>query len=130
MVIDASALLALLLNEADAQSLAAAIARDPKRFVSPVSALESAIVIEARKGPAGGRELDLLIHTARLEVVGMSPEQMEIARACYRQFGKGRHPARLNLGDCCSYALARFSGEPLLFKGEDFSKTDIPAVCV
>lgn len=128
MVIDASALLALLLGEPEAAAMAAAIAADPRRLLTPVSALEAGIVIEARKGPSGGRELDLLLHKARIDVVGMNADQWEIARDCYRTFGKGRHPARLNLGDCCSYALARYSGEPLLFKGDDFGLTDIGVV--
>lgn len=128
MVIDSSALIAILLGEPEAEALARAIARDPVRLISTFSALETGIVIEVRKGEAGGREFDLLLHRARIEIVPMNVEQYEIAREAWRIYGKGRHPAGLNIGDCCSYALAKYSGEPLLFKGEDFSKTDVLAV--
>jgi len=121
-------LIAILLGEPEAEALARAIARDPVRLISTFSALETGIVIEVRKGEAGGREFDLLLHRARIEIVPMNVEQYEIAREAWRIYGKGRHPAGLNIGDCCSYALAKYSGEPLLFKGEDFSKTDVPAV--
>ncbi len=125
MVIDASALLAILLGEPEAKALAEAIAGDPKRLVGAVSALEAAIVIHARKGAAGVRELDLLMHTARVTVVSLDADQVLLARSAYEKFGRGHHPAALNLGDCCSYALARASGERLLFKGNDFAQTDL-----
>ena len=125
MVIDTSAVLAILLQEPEAVALADSLEQDPMRLMSAVSLLESAIVIEARKGPAGGRELDLLLHRGRIEVVSFNSEQAEIAREAWLRFGKGRHPAGLNLGDCCSYALSRSSGEPLLFKGADFARTDV-----
>lgn len=125
MVVDSSALVAILLEESEADRLSACLSQDPKRLISSVSLLESSIVLEARKGPAAGRELDLFIHAARLEIVPFNPAQAEIARFAYRTFGKGRHPAGLNLGDCCSYALAQHSGESLLCKGEDFPKTDV-----
>ncbi|HQN17510.1 MAG TPA: type II toxin-antitoxin system VapC family toxin [Syntrophobacteraceae bacterium] len=125
MVIDTSALVAILLGEPEAETIAWAIAADPKRLISTFTALETAIVIEAKKGESGGRELDLLLHQARIEMVPMTAEQFEMARSAWRKFGKGRHPAGLNIGDCCSYALAKCSGEPLLFKGDDFSQTDI-----
>lgn len=127
MVIDSSAILAILLGEIEAESMARAIAADGRRLTSVVSVLESAIVIEARKGPDGTQALDQLLQRSRVEISAMNAEQLEIARNAYSRFGKGHHPARLNLGDCCSYALARYSGEPLLFKGEDFVATDIPA---
>ncbi len=125
MVIDTSALVAILLGEAEAEPFALAIAGDPKRLISTFTALETAIVIEAKKGESGGRELDLLLHQARIEMVPMTAEQFEIARSAWRRYGKGRHPAGLNIGDCCSYALAKCADEPLLFKGDDFSQTDI-----
>jgi len=127
MVIDTSALIAILLNEAEAEAFAKAIAADPKRLISAFNLLETAIVIEAKKGEAGGIELDLLLHRARIETVAMSAEQTELARTAWRVYGKGNHPAGLNIGDCCAYALAKYSGEPLLFKGEDFALTDIPS---
>lgn len=128
MVIDTSALLAILLAEPEAERFARAIAADPRRLVSAASAFEAAIVLLARKGPAGVRELDLLTHAADLTVVGFDEEQVGIARRAYETYGKGRHPAGLNLGDCTSYALARTSGEPLLCKGSDFPQTDL-ALC-
>ncbi len=128
MVIDSSALVAILVNEPEARVMAEAVAADPKRLVSTVSVLETGIVIEARYGPAGGRELDLLLHRCRMDVVPLTSEQVELAREAYRQFGKGSHAAGLNLGDCAAYALARSTGEPLLFKGNDFSQTDLRIV--
>ena len=127
MVIDTSALVAILLGEPEALAFAEAMAADPKRLVSVFSLLETGIVIEAKKGDMGGRELDLLIHRANIEVVAMDPGQADLARSAWRSFGKGRHPAGLNIGDCCAYALSKYSGEPLLFKGDDFSRTDISA---
>jgi len=82
-------------------------------------------VIESKKGESGGRELDLLFHKVGIEIVPVNEEQFELARQAWRDSGKGRHPAGLNMGDCCSYALSKYSGEPLLFKGDDFSKTDV-----
>lgn len=125
MVIDTSALIAILLGEPDAEAFAMAIANDPKKLIGAFSALEVSIVIEAKKGEAGGRELDLLLHRSQIEIVAMDSEQAELARIAWRNFGKGHHPAGLNIGDCCSYALSKSSGEPLLFKGNDFSKTDL-----
>jgi len=128
MVIDSSAIIAILLGEPEAETFAQAIVRDPKRLMSAFSALETGIVIEAKKGEAGGREFELLLHRAKIEIIPFDLEQYEIAMEAWRKYGKGRHPAGLNIGDCCSYALAKYSGEPLLFKGEDFSRTDIPSV--
>jgi ribonuclease VapC len=128
MVIDSSALLALLLGEADAAAIARAIAADVRRLASAFTVLEASIVIETKKGEAAGRELDLLLHRSDIDVVVMDAGQVELARSAYRKYGRGRHPAGLNVGDCCSYALARSTGEPLLFKGGDFAQTDIPRV--
>jgi ribonuclease VapC len=125
MVVDTSAIVAILLDEPEAESFAKRIAADPKRLISALSALEAAIVLQARKGPAGVRELDLLLHSTGMDVVSLDVDQVQLARSAYERFGKGRHPAALNLGDCCSYALARSTGEPLLFKGNDFSQTDL-----
>jgi ribonuclease VapC len=128
MVIDTSALIAILCDEPEAPSIEATIEADPVRLLSAASYLETSIVIESRFGEPGGRELDLLIREAGIEVVAVSPEQSEIARAAYRQFGRGRHPAGLNFGDCFSYALSVATGEPLLFKGDDFAKSDARTV--
>lgn len=86
------------------------------------------IVIESKKGEDGARELDLLLRQIQAEIIAMNSVQTEAARKAWRDFGKGRHPAALNIGDCCAYALAKVTGEPLLFKGDDFSKTDISLV--
>jgi Uncharacterized protein conserved in bacteria len=113
------------LNEADAEVFAAALAASPTRHISAVSALEAAIVIETRKGPEGVAVLDELLAAAQFEIVALDESQYRLAREAYSRFGKGRHPAGLNFGDCCAYALARQRNEPLLFKGNDFGKTDI-----
>lgn len=128
MVIDTSALLAILFGEPEAEDFARAIADDPRPLVSAFSVLESAVVLLVRKGVDGPSLLDALIQAARLRTVSMNADQAVIARSAYTRFGKGRHPAGLNLGDCCSYALARASGEPLLFKGKDFAQTDVALV--
>ncbi|MGA2403453.1 MAG: type II toxin-antitoxin system VapC family toxin [Syntrophobacteraceae bacterium] len=127
MVIDTSALVAILLGEPEAETFALAIAGDPKRLISAFTAIETGIVIETKKGESGGRELDLLLHQARIVIVPVTAEQFEIARSAWRKYGRGRHPAGLNIGDCCSYALAKCAGEPLLFEGNDFPQTDIKA---
>jgi ribonuclease VapC len=127
MVIDTSALIAILFGEPEALSFTRAIADESRKMISSFNALEAGIVVEARKGEAGGRELDLLMHRARIEIVAMNADQAELARAAWRKYGKGNHPAGLNIGDCCAYALAKYSGEPLLFKGNDFNQTDIRA---
>jgi ribonuclease VapC len=128
MVLDTSALLAVLLNEVEAPAFRLAIETDPIRLLSAASLVETSIVIEARVGEAGGRELDLLLHKAAIEVVAVDAEQAEIARHAFRNFGKGRHTAGLNYGDCFSYALAQSAGEPLLCKGDDFRKTDLTVI--
>lgn len=125
MVLDTSALVALLLDEPEAETFCRAVDDDETREVSAATLLETAIVIEAKKGEAGGRELDLLMHTAGITVIAVDAEQVAAARRAYRRFGKGRHAAGLNFGDLFAYALARTSGQPLLFKGDDFAKTDI-----
>ncbi len=128
MVIDSSALVAMLSDEPEARRFEAAIEGDPVRLMSTGSYLEAAIVIETRFGEAGGRELDLWLHRAGVELVGVDADQADAARAAYRRYGKGRHRAALNFGDCFSYALAKISGESLLFKGNDFGHTDITLV--
>jgi ribonuclease VapC len=121
-------LLALLLDEPEAEDFRAAVEEDTTLLVSAATLLETALVIEARKGEPGGRELDLLIQKADVVVVPVDAEHVAEARRAYRRFGKGRHAAGLNFGDVFAYALARTAGEPLLFKGDDFAKTDINRV--
>ena len=128
MVLDTSALLALLLDEPEAEEFRAAVEEDTTRLLSAATLLETALVIEARKGEPGGRELDSLIQKAEIVVVAVDTEHVSAARRAYRRFGKGRHTAGLNFGDVFAYALARTSGEPLLFKGDDFAKTDVGRV--
>jgi len=128
MVIDSSAIIAVLLNEVNAAHIAQAIESSSQRLLSAANLLEASIVIESRKGEAGGRELDLLLYRAAIEVVAVDQDQAEIARIAWRRFGKERHPAGLNYGDCFAYALARARQLPLLFQGDDFSRTDIDGV--
>jgi ribonuclease VapC len=105
--------------------IAEAIRDDRRRLISAASALETAMVVESELGEAGARELDRLLAVTAIEIVAFTPEQPEIAGAAFRRFGKGRHPAALDFGDRMSYALARLTGEPLLFNGNDFSRTDL-----
>ena len=125
MVIDTSALVAWFEREPAAARIAERLGQADELGVSAVSLVEAGIVLEARRGEAAGRELDLFIHRLGVKIVAVDEDQAEIARAAYRQFGKGRHAAALNFGDCFAYALAASSGQPLLFVGEDFAKTDI-----
>ena len=124
MVVDTSALVAVLFDEPERARFAQAIAADHRRLVSAATLVETSIIVEARRGESAGRELDLLLHRAGVVTVAVDAEQAEAARRAWRRYGKGRHKAGLNYGDCFSYALAQVSGEPLLFKGDDFPLTD------
>jgi len=124
MVIDTSALAAIAFREPERQTFLAAIVADGQRLVSAGTILETGMVIEGRQGEAGGREFDLFAVRVGLQVVPFDAEQADLARSAWRKYGKGRHPAGLNFGDCFSYALAKATGEPLLAKGTDFAKTD------
>ena len=128
MVVDSSALLAILLNEPDAEPIRRAFDRDDVRVLSAATLLEVSMVIESRKGESGGRDLDLLISKSKIEVIPVDESQVDEARRAWRRFGRGRHPAGLNYGDLFSYALARTTGQPLLFKGNDFARTDVGRV--
>ena len=128
MVVDTSAIAAILFAEGEAERFSEAIMDDPLRLISAGTALECSLVIESALGEAGGRELDLLLLRAGIEIIPFNAEQLTVARHAFRSFGKGQHPAGLNYGDCFSYALSMTSGEPLLFKGEDFAKTDVQRV--
>jgi ribonuclease VapC len=114
--------------EPDAARIAQAIESDPVRLLSAATLVESSIALEAKLGDAAARELDLLLTRAHVTIEPVTSEQAELARQAWRRFGRGRHPAKLNYGDCFSYALSRASGEPLLFKGNDFRSTDVMAV--
>ena len=128
MVIDTSALIAILLGEQETEKMAKAIADDNVRLISSFSLLESSIVIEAKKGEAGSRELDLLIHNIGAEIINFDNEQSILAKKAWRKYGRGNHRASLNIGDCCTYALSKTSNQSILFKGNDFNQTDIPVV--
>jgi len=126
MIIDTSAIIAILRNEQDAPSHARAIADATVRSVSAVNFVETAVVIDASRDPIATRRFDDFIREADISIVPVTENQAQIAREAYRDFGKGSgHPANLNFGDCFAYALAKESGEPLLFKGDDFAHTDV-----
>ena len=127
MVIDTSALLAILQDEPERRAFGEAIEGAGSCSMSVANLLETSLVIESRFGAEGTRDLDQLIEKARIELVPVDIEQLGIARRAFSRFGKGRHPAALNFGDCFAYALARALGEPLLYKGDDFARTDIEA---
>lgn len=127
MVVDTSALVAILKREDGWERLVDALTHAPVRRISAATLVEAGIVVHAMYGDHGERELDLLLSRARIETVALSAEQSEIARSAFRRSGKGRHPAALNFGDCFSYALAASLDEPLLFVGNDFPQTDIQA---
>jgi len=129
MIIDTSALIAILRAEEDAKSYARAIADASIRRISAVNFVETAVVIDASHDPIASRRFDDFIKTARIAVESVTESQARIARDAYRDFGKGSgHPAQLNFGDCFAYALAKTLNEPLLFKGEDFTHTDISRI--
>jgi ribonuclease VapC len=129
MVIDTSALLAILQDEPERRAFNEAIESAGARAVSIANFVETSIVMEVRHGAEGVRDLDLLIERGGIELVEVSVDQGRAARRTFQRYGKGRHPAGLNFGDCFAYALAAVRGERLLFKGEDFSRTDVtPAV--
>jgi len=127
MVLDTSAICAILFDEPERHDFVRAIAGAKIRLISSATLVECSIVVEAKRGEAAGRELDLLLHRARVQTVAVDEAQVDLARAAWRRYGKGRHPAGLNLGDVFAYALARARGEDLLFKGDDFAQTDVVA---
>lgn len=127
MVIDTSAIVAILFDESESDDFIELIGAAPVRLLSAVGRVEAAFVIEGRKHAAGRERLDRFLRLAGPEIVAVSPEQAVVAVGAFRRFGRGRHPARLNIGDCFAYALAKVTGEPLLFKGSDFGQTDITA---
>jgi ribonuclease VapC len=125
MVIDASAVLAILLSEKDAGRFAEAIQNAEARRMSAVNYLEAALVIDNRGDAMARREFDGFLRRAEIVIEPVTHQQAQIAREAYRDFGKGRHRAGLNFGDCISCALAKVFDEQLLYKGDDFSQTDI-----
>ena len=126
MIVDTSALIAILYDEPEARACVAAIHAAPQRRISAANFFEAAIIIDGARSPVSSRRLDDLVKEARLVIEPVTEQQARIAREAYRDYGRGSgHPARLNFGDCFAYALTRATGEPLLFKGNDFVHTDI-----
>lgn len=125
MIVDSSAIIAILRGEREAAAMADALDRAEVCRMSAVTYVEAAVVTDSNKNPILSRRLDDLLRDAEIQVEPVTAKQAEIARHAYRDFGKGRHRAGLNLGDCFAYALAKEIGEPLLYKGEDFARTDI-----
>jgi ribonuclease VapC len=127
MIVDSSALVAILRKEPEAARFTRAILRDSVRLISAANLLEAGIVIDNQAGLSAGRRLDAFVERAQIRIRPVTEEQVRIARQAYVDFGRGNHPAGLNFGDCFAYALAKTGGEPLLFKGDDFARTDIRA---
>ena len=129
MIVDTSALIAILRDEPEASFCATAIETASDRRISAANFLEAAVVIDGSRDPVASRRFDDLVREARLVIEPVTESQVRIAREAYRDFGKGTgHPAQLNFGDCFAYALAKTTGEPLLFKGNDFIHTDVTPV--
>ncbi len=125
MIVDASAILAILQNEPETLALGKALLKAPRCRISPVNYVEAAIIADNNSNPALRRKLDDLLRDASISIETIPPKQAQIAREAYRDFGKGRHKASLNLGDCFAYALAKEMDEPLLCMGNDFRHTDV-----
>jgi ribonuclease VapC len=125
MIVDTSALVAILDQEPEAERISRTLASTPERMISAASLVEVGIVVQARRGDDGTRDLDLLLAKLRVEIVPFTARQAEIARKAFRRYGRGRHDAKLNFGDCFAYALAKDRSAPLLFKGDDFGRTDV-----
>ena len=125
MVVDTSALLAVILDEPEAERFRDLIAGAATLKASTLTVLEASLVLEGRFRSEASRELDLLLSHTGFEFVPFDEEQLRLARRAWRKYGKGNHPAGLNMGDCASYALSKATGEPLLFKGSDFPQTDV-----
>lgn len=125
MVIDSSALICILLKEPEAVSFTQALLADERLYLSAVTLVEVSIVAQSRAGLKGLSTLNALIAKLAPEIIPFDASQARLAHLAWQRYGKGNHPARLNFGDCCAYALAKHLGQPLLYKGEDFSQTDI-----
>jgi ribonuclease VapC len=125
MIVDSSALISILFKEPEGQLLDVAVVESADCRMSAASFLEASMVVLARRGQEGLRDLDLLIARLGIRLIAFTESQARVARMAFERFGKGRHPAQLNFGDCIAYALAKDTGEELLFKGTDFGQTDI-----
>ena len=130
MVVDTSALIAIAWDEPERERFHKGIEREPVRLISAASVVEASIVVMYRAGRSAAtqavEDLDQLIEQLGLEIEPVTPQQMRLAQLAYQAYGKGLHAAGLNFGDCFAYALAKATGRPLLFKGSDFAKTDLP----
>ena len=125
MIIDSSALVAILTSESDADVLEDALIASVNRRISAVTYVEASIVMDSRSSPVLGHAFDNFLQTTQIGIEPVTIQQARLARQAYRDYGKGRHSAGLNLGDCFAYALAKDKGEALLFKGDDFRRTDV-----
>ena len=125
MIIDSSALVAILLDEREADEFRELVARSTNPRMSVMSLLETTIVLEGREGSPGVTAIDELVADLGIQLLPVTLEQIQAARQAWRQYGRGNHPAKLNFGDCVVYGLAATTGDPLLFKGDDFALTDI-----
>jgi|SRR4029077_3871456 ribonuclease VapC len=125
MIIDTSALVAVLDQELEAERIVRTLASAPERILSAANLVEVGIVMQARRGDDGARDLDLLLAKLRVDIEVVTANQADIARKAFRRYGRGRHAANLNFGDCFAYALAKDTSAPLLFKGDDFGQTDV-----
>jgi ribonuclease VapC len=127
MIVDTSDLMAILLDEEDGDDLARRILRTDAPEIGTATLVETMIVAISRFGPTGRDRVNELLDALGIGVIPFDPDHARLAADAFLAFGKGRHPAALNFGDCCAYALARATGRPLLFKGDDFARTDIPS---
>ena len=125
MIIDPSALVAVFDQELEAERIVRTLASAPERILSAANLVEVGIVMQARRGDDGARDLDLLLAKLRVDIAVVTANQADIARKAFRRYGRGRHAANLNFGDCFAYALAKDTSAPLLFKGNDFQQTDV-----
>jgi ribonuclease VapC len=125
VIIDTSALVAILDQEPEADRVVRTLASASERTLSAANLVEAGIVMQARRGDDGARDLDLLLAKLRVDIAAVTASQADIARKAFRRYGRARHPANLNFGDCFAYALAKDKSAPLLFKGNDFGQTDV-----
>lgn len=128
MVVDASAILAVLLKEEDRIIYIKRLVEDYRKFISPINALEADLVITSKFGAPGKAHLDNFMFHCKIDIVPFTHGMQELAFDAWERYGKGRNEAKLNMGDCCAYALSKALNEPLLFKSNDFTKTDVKAV--
>jgi ribonuclease VapC len=128
MIIDTSALVAVLDQEPEAERIVRTLASAPERILSAANRVEVGIVMQARRGDDGARDLDLLLAKLRVNIAAVTADQANVARKAFRRYGRGRHAANLNFDDCFAYALAKETSAPLLFKGDDFGQTDVMVV--